>query len=231
MKPRAKYVGLSRATFAVFSKELRVEFRSFELLTSTIVFALVVVFVFSFAFNPSAADSRRFGAGFLWIALLFASSLMLQPSFTRERTNDTIAALVLAPVDPFAIIAGKLFANFFFLVLVEVILLPAFSVLYDVPLLGVIGPLVGVLLLGTFGIATVGTFFAAISSQARMRELLLPLLLLPALVPLLIASAGATMGLLSDARELPIAWLAVMASFDVMFFTAAWLFGGYLLEE
>jgi heme exporter protein B len=231
MSSRAKSVSLTRAIASVFSKELRVEFRSFELLTSTIVFALIVVFVFSFAFNPSAADSRRFGAGFLWIALLFASSLMLQPSFTRERANDSLAALVLAPIDPFAIIAGKLFANFFFLILVELILLPAFSVLYNVPLLGIIGPLAGVMLLGTFGIATVGTVFAAIASQARMRELLLPLLLLPALVPLLIASVGATMGLLSDSRELPSAWVAVMVCFDIMFFTAAWLFGGYLLEE
>jgi heme exporter protein B len=231
MKQRAQSVGLVRATATVFAKELRVEFRSFELLTSTIVFALIVVFVFSFAFNPSAADSRRLGAGFLWIALLFASSLMLQPSFTRERTNDTIAALVLSPIDPFSIIAGKLFANFFFLVCVELILLPAFSVLYNVPLLGVIGPLAGVMLLGTFGIATVGTVFAAIASQARMRELLLPLLLVPVIVPLLIASTGATMALLADAPELPLSWVAVMGCFDLMFFTAAWLFGGYLLEE
>jgi heme exporter protein B len=231
VKQPAQSVGLTRATVAVFSKELRVEFRSFEILTSTIVFALIVVFVFSFAFNPSPADSRRFGAGFLWIALLFASSLMLQPSFTRERTNDTLAALVLAPIDPLAIIAGKLFANFFFLALVEVILLPAFSVLYDVPLLGVIGRLAVVMLLGTFGIATVGTVFAAIASQARMRELLLPLLLLPAVVPLLIACTGATMGLLAESPELPLSWLVVMVCFDLIFFTAAWLFGGFLLEE
>jgi heme exporter protein B len=231
MSSRAKSVSLTRATVSIFAKELRVEFRSFEILTSTIIFALIVVFVFSFAFNPSTADSRRFGAGFLWIALLFASSLMLQPSFTRERTNDTIAALVLAPIDPFAIIAGKLFANFFFLVLVELILLPAFSVLYNVPLLGIIGPLAGVMLLGTFGIATVGTVFAAIASQARMRELLLPLLLVPVIVPLLIASTSAMMALLSETPELPLSWVAVMACFDLMFFTAAWLFGGYLLEE
>lgn len=231
MTPSLQPATLPRATFIVFAKELRAEFRSFELLTSTTVFSLVVVFVFSFAFSPSPEDSRRFGAGFLWIALLFASSLMLQPSFTRERTNDTIAALLLSPVDPFAIIAGKLFANFFFLLLVEVILLPAFSVLYDVPILGVIGSLAGVMLLGTFGIATVGTVFAAIASQARMRELLLPLLLLPALVPLLISSAGATMGLLADSPDLPLPWVAVLACFDLIFFTAAWLFGGYLLEE
>jgi heme exporter protein B len=116
-------------------------------------------------------------------------------------------------------------------VLVELILLPAFSVLYNVPLLAVIGPLAGVMLLGTFGIAVVGTVFAAIASQARMRELLLPLLLLPALVPLLIASTGATIGLLADSPELPLSWLAVLACYDLIFFTAAWLFGGYLLEE
>jgi heme exporter protein B len=224
-------VGLSRATFAVFSKELRAEFRSFELLTSTVVFVLIVVFVFSFAFSPSHDDARRFGAGFVWIALLFASSLMFQPSFSRERVNDTLAALALAPIDPFAIIAGKLLSNFFFLLLVEAVLLPAFSVLYDVSLLPVAWQLAGVMLLGTFGIATVGTVFAAIASQARMRELLLPLLLLPALVPMLIASAGATAGLLADPPDLPRTWLYVMVGFDVIFLTAAWLFGGYLLEE
>lgn len=227
----AQPVGLARATFAIFSKELRAEFRSFELLTSTIVFVLIVVFIFGFAFSPSHDDSRRFAAGFIWITLLFAGSLMLQPSFSRERTNDTLAALLLAPIDPFAIIAGKLLSNFFFLLLVEAVLLPAFSVLYDVSLLGIIWPLVGVMLLGTLGIATVGTVFAAIAAQARMRELLLPLLLLPALVPVLIASAGATAGLLADPPDLNRNWLFIMVGFDVIFLTAAWLFGAYLLEE
>jgi len=231
MTPAGSNVGLTRATFSVFSKELRAEFRSFELLTSTIVFVLIVVFVFSFAFSPTHEDTRRFGAGFIWIALLFAGSLMLQPSFSRERPNDTLGAMVLAPIDPFAIIAGKMLANFFFLVLVEAVLLPAFSVLYDVSLLPVIGPLAGVMFLGTFGIAVVGTVFAAISAQARMRELLLPLLLLPALVPVLIASAGATAGLLADPPDLPRTWIFVLIGFDVVFLTAAWLFGGYLLEE
>jgi heme exporter protein B len=227
----AKSISLSRAALTVFAKELRAEFRSFELLTSTLVFVLIVVFVFSFAFSPSHDDSRRFGAGFLWIALLFAGSLMLQPSFARERANDTLSALLLAPIDPFAIIAGKLLSNFFFLVMIEAVLLPAFSVLYDVSLLGVIWPLAGVMLLGTFGIATVGTVFAAIASQARMRELMLPLMLLPALVPLLIAGASATAGLLSDPPDLPRTWIFVMVGFDVIFLTAAWLFGEYLLEE
>ena len=222
---------LSRASFTIVAKELRAEFRSFELIISTLVFVLIVVFLFSFAFDPTVGESRRFGPGLLWISILFAASLMLQPSFSRERTNDTLGALRLAPIDPFAILAGKLLANFCFLLLVELVLLPAFSVLYDVPLAPVAAQVTAVMLLGSLGIATVGTIFSAIASQARMRELLLPLLMLPALAPVLIASAEATAGLLSDPPELQLNWIVFLAAFDVIFLTAAWLFGGYLLEE
>jgi heme exporter protein B len=220
-----------RAAIAILTKELRAEFRTFELLISTIVFVLIVLVVFSFAFDPSTAEARRFGPGLLWIALLFAASLMLQPSFTRERANDTLAALRLAPIDPFAILAGKLLANFCFLILVELVLLPIFSVLYDVSLGHVVLPLTLVMLLGTLGIATVGTVFSSIASQARMRELLLPLLLLPALAPALIASVEATKSLLDDPPELSRSWTLVLVAYDVIFLTATWLFGGYLLEE
>jgi heme exporter protein B len=220
-----------RAAIAILTKELRAEFRTFELLISTIVFVLIVLVVFSFAFDPTTAEARRFGPGLLWIALLFAASLMLQPSFTRERANDTLAALRLAPIDPFAILAGKLLANFCFLILVEVVLLPIFSVLYDVSLGHVALPLALVMLLGTLGIATVGTVFSSIASQARMRELLLPLLLLPALAPALIASVEATKSLLDDPPELSRSWTLVLVAYDVIFLTATWLFGGYLLEE
>jgi heme exporter protein B len=156
---------------------------------------------------------------------------MLQPSFSRERTNDTLGALRLAPIDPFAILAGKLLANFCFLLLVELVLLPAFSVLYDVPLAPVAAQVAVVMLLGSLGIATVGTIFSAIASQARMRELLLPLLMLPALAPILIATTEATAGLLSDPPELQLNWIVFLLAFDVIFLTATWLFGGYLLEE
>ena len=220
-----------RAAMAIVTKELRAEFRTFELLISTIVFVLIVLVVFSFAFDPTTAEARRFGPGLLWIALLFSASLMLQPSFTRERANDTLAALRLAPIDPFAILAGKLLANFCFLILVEVVLLPIFSVLYDVSLARVAPQLALVMLLGTLGIATVGTVFSSIASQARMRELLLPLLLLPALAPALIASVEATASLLGDPPELSRSWTLVLVAYDVIFLTATWLFGGYLLEE
>jgi heme exporter protein B len=156
---------------------------------------------------------------------------MLQPSFLREQTNDTLAALRLAPIDPFSILAGKMAANFLFLFLVEIILLPVFAVLYNIAILPVLAPLVLVLALGTIGIATTGTVFSAVSAQARLRELLLPLLLLPVLAPVLIASTEATAGILRDPSELSRVWLTFLAAFDVIFLTAAWMTGEYLLEE
>lgn len=220
-----------RAAAIILAKEVRAEFRARELLNTTLVFAFVVIVMFSFAFDPTAAESRRFGPGLLWIALLFAGALMLQPSFAREHANDTLDALCLAPVSPFSILLGKIAANFVFLTVCEVVLLPVFAVLYNVSLLPVLGRLVLVLMLGTFGLTITGTVFSAVAAQARMRELLLPLLLLPVLVPLLLAAVEATAGLLADAPEFQRTWLEILIGFDVIFFTASWLLSDYLLED
>ncbi len=224
-------MSVARAAATILAKELRTEFRTLELLNTTVVFVLMVIVLFSFTFDPTSDESRRFGPGLLWIAFLFAGSLMLNPSFTREQANDTLAALRLAPIDPFAILAGKLLANFVFMLLAEILLVPIFAVLYNVRIVGVLGWLLLVLVLGTLGVATVGTVFSAVSSQARMRELLLPLLLLPALAPVLVASTEATAGLLADPPELGSIWLTILVGFDAVFLTATWLFGEYLLEE
>jgi len=224
-------VSLARAATIILAKELRTEFRTLELLQTTVVFVLVVLVLFSFTFDPTASESRRFAPGLLWLAFLFAGSLMLHPSFTREQTNETLAALRLAPIEPIAILLGKVLANFLFLLLAEVLLLPIFAVLYNVHLASVLGRLLLVLVLGTLGLTTTGTVFSAMASQARMRELLLPLLLLPVLTPALIASAEATAGLLGDPPELRQVWLVFLVAFDVLFLTATWLFGEYLLEE
>lgn len=224
-------MGTGRAAAILVAKELRAELRTRELLNTTVIFALMVVVLFSFAFDPTATESRRFGPGLLWIAFLFAGSLMLHPSFAREQANDTLHALRMAPVDPFAIVLGKTLANLLFMFLAELVLLPAFAVLYNVALLPVLGRMLLVLLLGTFGLVITGTVFSAIAAQARMRELLLPLLLLPILTPLLISSVEATAGLLDDPPELPLSWLAFLAGFDVVFLTASWLLCDHLLEE
>ena len=172
-------MALLRPTTILLGKELRSEFRTRELLTTTWVFVLTVLVLFSFTFDPTQAESRRFGPGLLWLALLFAGSLMLHPSFAREQVNDTLAALRMAPIEPVSILAAKILANLCFLLVAEVFLLPIFAVIYNLSLVPILGQLVLVLLLGTLALSTVGTVFSAISSQARMRELLLPLLLLP----------------------------------------------------
>ncbi len=224
-------MSLARATGVILAKELRTEFRSRELLGTTAVFVLIVMVLFSFTFNPTSSESRRFGPGLLWLGFLFAGSLMLQSSFLREQANDTLAALRLAPIDPFSILAGKMAANFLFLLVVEIILLPVFAVLYNVAILPVLGQLLLVMTLGTIGLASTGTVFSAVSAQARLRELLLPLLLLPVLAPVLIASTEATISVLGQPSELPLVWLTFLACFDVVFLTAAWMVGEYLLEE
>jgi heme exporter protein B len=221
----------ARAASIVLAKELRLELRTRELLSATLVFALIVIVMFSYAFDPTPAESRRYGPGLLWIAFLFAGSLMLHPSFAREQASDTMDALRLAPISSFSILLGKMAANFIFLAAAEAILVPIFAVLYDVPLAGILARLILVLVLGTLGLVIAGTVFAAISAHSRMRELMLPLLLLPVLAPLLVAAVQATRSLLADPPSLDRAWVAFLVAFDVIFMTASWLVSDFLLEE
>src|SRR5277367_3740367 len=217
-------------TGALLGKELRTEFRSRELLTTTAVFILVVLIMFSFAINPTSEESRAFGPGLLWLAILFAASLMLQPCFLREQANDTLSSLRLAVSDPFAIFLAKLAANTLFLLLTEVLMLPLFAVFYNIPVLPQLPYLFLILFLGSLGVSTAGTALSAISAQARMRELLLPLLL-PILTPILVVSTIVTVKLLD--RDPVVEWKGIgfLGVFDVVFLTALWLFGEYLLEE
>src|ERR1700721_2691070 len=224
-------MGFLSSTPALLGKELRTEFRSRELLAPTIVFILIVIVLFSFTFDPTSDESRRFAPGLVWLAILFASSLMLQPCFLREQHNDTLSALRLSVSDPLAIFLAKLAANTLFLLLTELLLLPLFAVMYNVPVLPVLHWLLLVLFLASLGISIAGTALSAISAQARMRELLLPLLMLPLLAPLLVAGTEVTKSLLDRAPFVQWKGIGFLAVFDVVFLTALWLFGEYLLEE
>ena len=224
-------MSLLSSTTVLLGKELRTEFRSRELLTTTVVFILMVIVLFSFTFDPTYSESRRFGPGLLWLAFLFAASLMLQPCFLREQNNDTLSALRLSVSDPFAIFLAKLVANTLFLLFTEVLMLPVFAILYNVPVLPVLGQLLSVFFLGSLGVSIAGTALSAISAQARMRELLLPLLLLPLLTPVLVASTQVTVGLLDVSPFMEWKGLGFLVTFDVVFLTVLWLFGEYLLEE
>ena len=218
-------------TTVLLSKELRTEFRSRELLVTTIVFILIVLVLFSFTFDPTAEEARRFGPSLLWLAFLFAASLMLQPCFLREQSNDTLSSLRLSVADPFAIFLAKLAANTCFLLVTELLLLPVFAAMYNVPVLPVLHWLILTFFLGSLGISIAGTALSAISAQARMRELLLPLLLLPLLTPILVASTEVTAALLDPAPYVQWKGIGFLAVFDLVFLTTLWLFGEYLLEE
>jgi heme exporter protein B len=224
-------VSLLSNTAALLGKELRTEFRSRELLTTTVVFILIVIVLFSITLHPTTSESQRLGPGLLWMAFLFAASLMLQPCFLREQNNDTLSALRLSVSDPFAIFFAKLAANTLFLLLTELLMLPFFAGFFNVRILSVLPQLVLVLFLGSLGIAIPGTAFSAISAQARMRELMLPLLLLPLLTPIVIASTEVTAALLEPEPALRLGGLGILITFDIVFLTTLWLFGEYLLEE
>jgi len=216
---------------ALLGKEVRTEFRSRELLGTTIVFVLIVVVVFSFTFDPTTAESRRFGPGLLWMAFLFAASLMLQPCFLREQVNDTLSALRLAVQDPFAIFLAKIAANTLFLLLTELLMLPVFAALFNASFAAQLPAILLTFFLGSVGISVVGTALAAISAQARMRELLLPLLLLPLLTPILVVSTEVTIRLMQPEPYIEWKGIGIIAGFDAVFLTVLWLFGEYLLEE
>src|SRR6516162_3705654 len=141
-------MGLFSNAAAILGKEVRTEFRSRELLSTTIVFVLIVVVLFSFTFGPTSNEARRFGSGLLWLAFLFAASLMLQPCFLREQTNDTLSALRLSVSDPLAIFLGKGAADRLFLVIAGLLLLAVFAVMYSVPVLSVLHWVVLVFFLG-----------------------------------------------------------------------------------
>jgi heme exporter protein B len=218
-------------TAILLGKELRTEFRSRELLTTTAVFILIVLVLFSFAINPGTEEARQFAPGLLWLAILFAASLMFQSCFLREQTNDTLSSLRLAVSDPFAIFLAKLIANTLFLLMTELLMLPFLAIFYNIPLWSKLPALILVLFVGSLGISIAGTAISAISAQARMRELLLPLLLLPLLTPVLVVSSLVTGSLLD--RDPIVQWKGIgfLAVFDLIFLTALWLFGEYLLEE
>jgi heme exporter protein B len=191
-----------------------------------------VAVAFTFAFEPTADEARTIAGGLLWLAFLFSAILGLNRGFARETANDCLRGLRLVPADPGAIYLGKLLSNLLFMLLAEIVLLPIFGIFFNLTLWARPGWLLLVLLLGTWGLACLGTIFSAVSANTRMQELMLPLLLLPLTVPVLIAAIESTTVLLGDA---PISdaflWFRLLAGFDIIFTVLSWLLFGYVIEE
>ena len=209
-------------TFAHFRKDLRLEWRSRDALTGMLFFSLLVVIVFSFAFDPTAAVSRQISGGILWMVLLFAALTALNQSWLREQRNHVLDAQRMAPSSPAALFLGKSLANMAFVSAVELILAPLFAIFYNLHPLGRGRLLLAVLPLGTWALIINGPFFAALSLRTRNRELMLPLVLFPISIPALLAMVQATTNILTGDFE-PNLWLKLLFGYDIIFTTVSLL--------
>jgi heme exporter protein B len=219
-----------RALGAVVWKDLRAEWRSREMISSMLVFALLVIVIFNFALELQANIRANLSAGVLWVTFTFAGTLGLNRSMAVEKDRGCLDGLLLAPVDRAAIYLGKALANWIFMLLVAAIVLPIFSVLYNVNLF--IPGLLLTVLLGTEGYAAVGTLLASMAVQARTRDILLPILLFPVVVPLVVAAVKATDGYLQAFELAEIQpWLTLIIAFDVIFTSVAFMVFDNIVEE
>jgi heme exporter protein B len=210
-------------------KDLQLEWRSRDSITGMLFFSLLVVVVFSFAFDPTAAVSRQIAGGILWMVLLFASTQTLNQAWTREQRNNVLDAQRMAPASAAALFLGKSLANMIFVTAVELVLAPLFTVFYNLHALGQGWLLLLVMPLGTWALVANGTFFAALGLRTRNRELMLPLVLFPISIPALLAMMQATTGILTGENE-PDLWIRLLVVYDVVFTTACLLLFETLLN-
>ena len=203
-------------------KDLRLEWRSRDSINGMLFFSLLVVVVFSLAFDPTAAMSRQIAGGILWVALLFASITALNQAWTREQRNRVLEAQRMSPAPPSALFLGKALANLIFVAIVEAVLAPLFVVFYNLHAVGQGWLLALVMPLGTWALVCNGTFFAALGLRTRNRELLLPLILFPISIPALLGMMQATTGILTGEFS-PNAWIRLLIAYNVAFTTVCLL--------
>ncbi len=221
-----------RAVLLVAARDLKVELRSREQAVTLLFFALLVLVVFNFAFDFTVIDFVTLGSGVLWVAFIFSGVLAISRSFQLEREQDRIQGILLAPIDRSAFYLGKVAATVLFMGVVEAIVVPVSVVMFNFRFSGRIALVVAALILNTVGFAAVGTLFAAMTTRTRRGELLLPLLLFPAAVPVALAAVKTTTHLVAGRpfeRYAP--WVALSAGYDLVFLAASVLLFDYVLEE
>ncbi|HXY29163.1 MAG TPA: heme exporter protein CcmB [Gemmatimonadaceae bacterium] len=217
---------------AVARKDLAIERRSKATLNAVIFFAALTLLLFGFALGADTSAMRDAAAGVLWLTVLFSGVLVFNRSYQLELEAQSLESLLLYPGERRAIFLGKLLANLAIVFVVEVVTVPAAGILYQVPFWPHLIPLIGVLLLGSIGFVGLGTFYAAIASRVRSREVLLPLLLFPMLVPVLIAAVEATTAILAgDPMGNSGAWVRLLAAFDAIFLVAAFFAFEYVIGD
>lgn len=219
-----------RQVRAIVQKDLLAEFRTKENLTAMIVFALIVLVIFNFAFELQGVDLSALGAGVLWVAFTFSGLLGLGRSFAAERDKGSLEGVLLSPIDRGALFLGKAISNFIFISAMEAVTLPLFAILNNVALPWF--PLVLYILLGTLGFAAMGTLLSAIAASTKMREVMLPILLFPVAIPLLMAAVKLTSGALQARAFSDLAlWFNILILYDVLFWVVAFWVFEYVVEE
>jgi heme exporter protein B len=215
--------------WAIVLKDLSLERRSREMLSSMFIFGLIVVLVFSFSFDLRGGDTTLFAPGVLWVAITFAGMLGLGRSFIMERDQGCLDGLLLCPVDRTALYLGKMFSNLIFISLTEVVLLPLCFGLFNLRFPPLILPVV---LLGTIGFSGVGTLVSAMTVHARAREVMLPILLFPLVLPSLVAAVKLTAGILDGQPWAELAnWARLLVVWDVIFVALSYMGFEYVIEE
>ena len=219
-----------KAVWAIVWKDLQAEFRSRELFSAMLVFSLLIILIFNFALELDVKTRQSVTAGVLWATFAFAGTLGLNRSMAIEKDRGCLDGLLLAPVDRSAIYFGKVISNLAFMLIVELIVLPVYSVLYSVNLFQ--PGLLLVILLGSIGYVGVGTLLSAMSVQTRTRDILLPILLFPVVIPVLLAAVKASSGFLANADwEEIVVPLNLLIAYDVIFIAVAFMVFDSVVEE
>jgi heme exporter protein B len=203
----------------ITAKDLRAEMRTKEAINASFAFALVILLILSFAFDPTEETTREISGGLLWIVFTFAGTLVLTRSFARELPNDCLDALIAAPVPGAALFLGKALANFVLILAVEFVALPVFGIFYNVRWTRQFWPLMLVLVLGTWGLTSIGTIFSALTVNIRLREVMLPLLVYPVMIPMLLGAMRLS-ALLVAGQAITgddTVWFKLLFGFDIIY--------------
>lgn len=215
---------------AIVRKDFQAELRSRELVGSMGLFALLSILIFSFALELDRIARTEAISGVLWVTVVFASIIGLNRSMALERDNGNLDALLISPIPRAAIYVGKLVGNFLFTLVIGLLLLPIMTVLYNVSLFD--GWLLAVLVMGTLGFTTLGTLLAAMTVQARAREALLPIVMMPVVLPLLLSAVRASTGILDTSPQDDwLQWTSIVAVLDVVYVVMCFLLFEYVVEE
>jgi heme exporter protein B len=223
-------MSILRKVVAIVQKDIAAELHTREMVSAMLVFSVLALLIFSFALDLRGETAEAAAPGVLWATVVFAGTLGLSRSLAREQQSGCIDGLLLAPVDRVAIFFGKVVGNLLFIFVVEAILLPLFSALFDVALMR--SSVLAVLLLGTVGYASAGTLLAAIAVNTRAREVMLPVLLLPLAVPVLIGAVRATGALLDGSTLGEVGgWIRILVVYDLVIVAVSLLTFGYVVQE